>query len=57
MDGSLKVNDSIVSISTGQNYTVRTLGMLTPHEIPIQVRILCKKLCQKVYINTLKAVA
>ena len=37
MDGSLKVNDSIVSISTGQIYTVRTLGMLTPHEIAIKV--------------------
>lgn len=36
IDGVLKTNDVITSSSTGQAYTIRTLGLLTPEEQPIK---------------------
>ena len=35
-DGVLKLGDNITSASTNQTYTVRSLGLLTPEELPIK---------------------
>ena len=34
IDGSLKINSSVTSVKTGKNYSVKTLGLVTPYEIP-----------------------
>ena len=36
VDGTLKINDKITSLATTENYTVRSLNLLSPVELPIK---------------------
>ena len=36
IDGTLKLQDTITSMSLSQDFVVRTLSLLSPHEVPIQ---------------------
>ena len=36
VDGSLKLNDKITSLTTNENYTIRSLNLLSPAELPIK---------------------